>query len=175
MITNDGLKSKHQMLVEMFTRQMSSNQSAQSTPTRPSVENLEKRVLRAALILEEALEVINLGLGLSVTESQSGSPIKHGDKFLFAESGKVNLIELAGNLADLDVVGACGTASAFGIAQEPITTAICANNLLKFAPGHSYREDGKLIKLKNHPKPEPLIMALLKAQGARDEDLFPTL
>ena len=174
--TNDALKSKSQLLVELLMAKMNSKQ--QAIPTCPTIPSDEVCRLRASLILEEALETIH-ALGVEVTVG--GQPVNGMPNFnervvdikslAFRNVAKPDLIEIADGLGDLDVVGPCGTASACGIAMEPIKAAIDANNLLKFAPGHSFREDGKLIKPANHPDVHDEIRRLLIEQGA-DESML---
>ena len=161
--TNDQFKSKNQLLVELFMRQ-----ARQDVPVAPCIPSLEIRKLRAALLLEECLETIE-AMGIQVINS-SGQQI-HIRDIKYRENGPGNIIEVADGLADLEVVGSCGTASAFGIAQQPIFEAVAGNNLLKFAPGHSFRADGKLIKPANHPAVTPMITKILLAQGAEPADL----
>jgi len=164
--TNDHLKSESQMRVELFMARM--RDPRQAIPTAPTMPGLPVRTLRGSLMLEEVLECINLGLGLEVMVKVDGVErpmILTMDKISFYEQGPGDLEELAGNLADLDVVGPCGTASACGIAMKPIKEAVDGNNLLKFAPGHKFREDGKLVKPPDHPKIEPMIGDLLRQQG----------
>lgn len=154
--TNDSLKSHEQILVEKFMARM--NHPMQPLPTSPEMPNLEVKKLRAKLMLEEVIEIIELGFGLHITFDPNGN-------YLFNETGPGDLREIAGNLADLDVVGALGTAAVCGIAMKPIIAAVNGNNLLKFAPGHSFRTDGKLVKPPDHPKIEDHIGELLRAQG----------
>ena len=163
--SNDALKSKSQLLVELLMAKMGSKQ--QSIPTRPTIPSNEVCRLRASLMLEEVLETVH-ALGIEVTVSLADGSQKPVDikSFSFHNVAKPDLVEIADGLGDLDVVGPCGTASACGIAMEPIKAAIDANNLLKFAPGHSFREDGKLIKPANHPDVHDEICRLLIEQGA---------
>ena len=164
--SNDALKSKSQLLVELLMAKM--NNKTQSIPTRPTVPSDDVCRLRASLMLEEVLETIHaLGVDVTVGSYADGSQKSVDIKSLsFHNVAKPDLIEIADGLGDLDVVGPCGTASACGIAMEPIKYAIDANNLLKFAPGHKFREDGKLIKPANHPDVHDEICRLLIEQGA---------
>lgn len=176
--TNDSLKSPSQMRVELFMRQMSGRQDVQSIPTKPSLRTVAVDNLRANLMFEETLEAIELGLGLEMRVevlrellNQAELGMKQtislrGLKDAWQRARVASLIELAGNPADMDVVGPCGTASSYGIAMEPIKALVDGNNLLKFAPGHSYRSDGKLIKPEKHPRPERAIAMHLITQGA---------
>jgi hypothetical protein len=182
--TNDALKDQSQLLVEAFMRTMSGRQEVQSVPTRPTVRNDAVCCLRARLMIEETVETIDLGLGLGISiewlEAVIDKAKMAGKKTLgknelsepkFERERPVNMVELAGNLADVDVVGPRGTAAAFGIAHWPIMMLVSGNNLLKFAPGHTYRDDGKLVKPKTHPAPEQSIKNLLFSQGMKYEQM----
>lgn len=158
-VTNDMKKCAHQMRVEMFMRSM--RDANQSVPVMPTAPTLAVRKLRASLMLEECMETIQNGLGLDIGVSTDNGEVK----FEFKEARPVNLIEVADGIADCDVVN-IGTAAACGIAQEPCTELVDCNNLMKFAPGHSFREDGKLIKPKNHPAITAMLRAELIEQGA---------
>ena len=172
--TNDHLKSKEQMLTELFMSKM--RDPRQAIPVRPCIPSLEIRKLRASLMLEETLETIK-AMGLCAVDAH-GRSIETGD-VLFAQAidpqGKslpVDLVEVADGLADVHVVGPCGTASAFGIALAPVYRLISCNNLLKFAEGHSFRADGKLQKPASHPSPTKEIAAELQRQGADDASVL---
>lgn len=176
--TNDAFKGKPQILTELFMRAMSGRQANQSVPVAPIFRDDAVRNLRANLMFEETMETIEIGLGMEMNVSALRAILDRaetggertislrGQKDLWSQVKPVSLIELAGNLADIDVVGPCGTAESFGIAHRPIMGLICGNNLLKFAPGHAYRADGKLLKPENHPKPERAIALHLITQGA---------
>lgn len=166
--TNDHLKSSEQLLVEKFMARM--NHPMQPLPTTPVMPSLPVRKLRSRMMLEEVLEVIELGFGLEVKYNIAMAAGPDGKfvevmTFDFEEKSAGDLREVAGNLADSDVVGPLGTAAVCGIAMRPITLAVCGNNLLKFADGHSFRSDGKLQKPANHPKIEPHLGDLLRLQG----------
>lgn len=131
----------------------------QATPAMPIIPNAEVRLLRARLILEEALETVHaLGVSVCVTPSRDGalqgSPpveiLKDSD-LSFTADKTPDLIEIADGCADLSVV-TTGTLIACGIRDNAILEAVDQNNLDKLKPGHSFREDGKLVKPKDHPK-----------------------
>lgn len=163
-VTNDHLKHSHQLLIEIFMSKMRSDK--QSIPTAPTMPSLEIRQLRARLMLEECLETIELGLGLNViAEGQLHSLKINGGTFTMEERREgPNLIEIADGCADVEVV-TTGTASACGIAHAPIFKLVMGNNLRKFAPGHFFREDGKLVKPTDHPPVTNAILNELMAQG----------
>lgn len=166
-ITNDGKKSKRQLMVEVFMAKMRSDM--QSIPTAPCIPSLEKRKLRASLMLEECLETIREGLGLGVFVKGTEDEIKEVE-FVEDCSKQPNLIQIADGLMDQGVVND-GTGSTCGIALEPLELIVSANNLMKFAPGHSFNGMGKLIKPPNHPTPYEAIYYELLAQGADGEKL----
>ncbi len=135
------LRSEHQLSVDEFMRL--AKQDLPQKPTLPA-ENVLK--LRAKLILEECLETI-AALGFRVEDG------------LLVSSGPPNLVEIVDGCCDIAVV-TTGTLSACGIPDLPFQRAVNENNLAKFGPGHSIREDGKLIKPPGHRPPD--IRKLLK-------------
>jgi len=144
--TNDHLKDDEQLLVEIFMAK-----AHQEIPVRPTMPDLKTRQLRARLMLEEVLETINLGLGLEV---QLKSPNLNGtfdvQDLAYVERSPGDLIQIADGCCDVNVVTK-GTGSACGIALRPCFKLVSGNNLMKFAPGHTFRSDGKLVKPPNHP------------------------
>lgn len=131
----------HQNRVSQFMEK-----AGQDVPNKPTIPSEKIRKLRAKLILEEAVEVIqSLGCYIGFTFS---------DEFeiRIQKGSNVNLADVAKEMADLSVVN-IGTANACGIDMEPILRLVDENNLAKFGPGHSFRADGKLIKPPNHQKP----------------------
>ena len=168
---NANLKNKNQLLVEVFMAQMHAAPGAvhkQPIPVAPIAPNLEVRKLRARLMLEECLETINKGLGIDVQIADSEGCYTWIDilNVEFVHAHAPNLIEIADGLADLEVVSSCGTATSCGIAMQPIFEIVANDNLLKFAPGHSFDAGGKLIKPKDHRGPTDLIKRELIRQGA---------
>ncbi len=122
----------------------------QNCPVTPTIPDEKVRLLRAKLIWEEAIELIKDGLGVEVFIE----PDDQGAKtFGFKIAGEPNLVLIADGVADLSVVN-IGTALACGLEDEKILEIVDRNNLAKFRPGHSFREDGKLIKPPDHQKPD---------------------
>lgn len=115
-------------------------------------------------MLEECLETIREGLGLDVRiDNPSGwVNVISAEDFDLVDVRPVSLIEIADGCADVEVV-TVGTASACGIAHQPVFDAVMVNNLLKFAPGHTFRADGKLVKPPDHRPPD--IFSILQQQG----------
>ena len=176
--SNDAKKDQSQLLVECFMRSMQNDQ--RKIPTAPTMPGHEIRKLRARLILEEALEVI-WALGFQVSTSQVTnvglgdwktviSP-KTFNKLSFEAAQPPNLVEIVDGLCDLDVVGARGTAAACGVAIAPCIALVNGNNLLKFAPGHSFAPDHKLIKPPDHPPVTLDLRHELHQQGWAGDDI----
>lgn len=124
--------------------------AGQRVRERPSLKlqdapTLEERQRAANLILEEAGELIG-GLGFALEfnldESEEG--------FDFVES--------VDGVFDLQVVSTCVLAM-LGVPDMALRNSIDDNNLAKFGPGHSIREDGKLVKPADH-KPVDIIAKL---------------
>lgn len=137
----------------------------QDCPTRPTVPDDRVRILRAKLVFEEAMELINEGLGVDVIETVDEKGEK-SHKFVIARPA--DIVQVADGYADLSVVNT-GTAIAFGLEDKAILEIVDRNNLAKFGPGHSFREDGKLIKPPDHRKPDlatEIHLQTINAKGA---------
>jgi predicted HAD superfamily Cof-like phosphohydrolase len=144
----------------------------QELPESPCIPNEEVRLLRAKLIMEEALETIH-ALGFVVEldwlqDSPGGQrthvwqEVRNQDVGFVASGNGPDLIEIADGCADLSVV-TIGTLSACGISDLPLLAIVADNNMAKFGKGHSIREDGKLVKPPGHKPPD--IAGVLKCQG----------
>lgn len=145
------LKSEHQHQVEAFM--LRAKQEVPLSPTEPSKD---VRGLRAALIFEEAMETIQDGLGVEVSFLLENGRLRYIDmenKFEFSADNKFNLIETIDGCCDLAVVTS-GTLSACGIPDIPFQREVNQNNLEKFLPGHTIREDGKIVKPPGHRPPD---------------------
>lgn len=106
MITN---KTQYQQVKEFMQK------FGQDTPSVPCVPSLAVRKLRAALILEEAFETCE-AMGLQIIF----------DLHILLDSVVVktpNVVEVLDGLCDLDYVGRCGTAIAFGIPEDILKVA----------------------------------------------------
>lgn len=135
----------------------------QTLPETPGMPLTSVRMLRASLILEEALETIE-ALGLGVWAQQMHSPLRMaGVEITEARGREPNLIAIVDGCCDLMVV-TTGTLSACGVADNEVQRAVDLNNLAKFGPGHSLRPDGKLIKPPGHLPPD--LRSILKNQEA---------
>lgn len=121
--------------------------AGQATPVSPTIPDPETRLLRAKLILEEALETIE-GLGVRVEASTSSSEqiMDLSDCGLsFSVKGEPDLEAIVDGCADISVV-TIGTLIAFGIDDEPVLEEVDRANLRKFEAGSYRREDGKWMK-----------------------------
>lgn len=117
--------------------------AGQPTPNTPTVPSLQDRKLRARLILEEALELINDGLGLSAIGLQ-GDSIEISD-VEFTEIGDVDLVACADGAADLWYVGVAGVSVLCGFDIRPVVAEVTRSNMSKFIDGYR-RNDGKWVK-----------------------------
>ena len=150
------MKTKHYKRIKKFMQL-----AGQDTPKSPVEPSKEIRVLRAKLIIEEALETVKaLGVDINISEM---SLLKNEDDFEYVISEHpFDMVEVADGVADISVVS-IGTLIACGITDNKLLKLVDKNNLAKFGKGHSFREDGKLIKPPNHQPPD--ITKLLKKMG----------
>lgn len=131
--------------------------AGQDVPASPCIPASEVRMLRAKLILEEALETI-AGLGYSV--HMLGDPdclLSLLRRELLAwdehEPDLVQVVDVVDGCCDLIVV-ATGTLSACGVADVAVQREVDESNLRKFGEGGYQREDGKWIKPKDWQPPD---------------------
>ncbi len=146
----------------------------QECPQLPTIPSADVRKLRAKLILEEALETIKaLGITLYASDElvkELADPtvmtVELGEtSFDLVPEGECDIVGVADGCADVSVV-TIGTLIAFGIPDRRLLELVDNNNLAKFGPGHSIREDGKLIKPPGHKPPD--VRWLLKQLGWKD-------
>lgn len=153
-------QSAHQRRVAAFMRL-----AGQLVPAKPTVPTHDVRLLRAKLILEEAFETIEDGLGVGVYfERPTLKPTKLfvGDlnvRTVF----DVNLIKLADGCADLRVV-TTGTLCACGISDAAVQLIVDQANLRKFGSGATKRDDGKWLKPPGFVGPEDELQKELNRQ-----------
>lgn len=159
-------RSGHQLRVEEFMRR-----AKQDLPHTPIIPSVEVRLLRARLILEEALETIDaLGVTLEVESKShfSGAgtryPVdKSNVKLASKLSGSCDIIGVADGVADISVVS-IGTLAAFGIGALPILEEVDRTNLAKFTgDAHKCSETGKWLKPSDWKPPK--ILEILVDQG----------
>ncbi len=113
----------------------------QDTPEIATIPDEKIRILRAKLILEEALETVD-ALGVSV-EIEGTPLIEEG--LQYSAPGDVDLKEVVDGCADISVV-TIGTLISFGIDDDPVLQEVDASNLRKFSEGSYRRDDGKWMK-----------------------------
>ena len=142
-----NMKSKHYEKVKTFMEK--AGQEINTVPTEPSEET---RQLRAALIIEEALETIH-AMGIEVTFNDEKELTIDALDYWDTEKYKVDIEQVADGCADLRVV-TTGTLISFGINDEELQDEVDASNLRKFAVGHTTRKDGKHIKPPNWEAPD---------------------
>lgn len=139
------------------------DQAGQSTADVPDVPDLEVRMLRAKLVLEEALEFVRAqGLGIA-----NYSHDVNTDSIRLYESviREPNIVAAADALADLLYV-VYGAAVSWGVKIDPVFMAVHFANMRKFGPGSYQREDGKWMKPPDWFPPDEVIKLVLESQGA---------
>ena len=132
--------------------------AGQATPQEVAAPDEATRLLRARLILEEAMETIH-ALGVEVRVGGQAAP---SGAWACAPSGEVDLEGVVDGCADISVV-TIGTLIAFGVDDKPILEEVDRANLRKFAPGSYEREDGKWMKPPTWRPPD--IGGVLAQQG----------
>ena len=137
--------------------------AGQDTPSKPVIPDEETRVLRAKLILEEALETVK---ALGVEVAVNGHSFNHGEQLSYAGGGEVDMEGVVDGCADISVV-TIGTFIAFGVDDQPILEEVDSANLRKFATGSYRRDDGKWMKPPGWTAPD--IMGRLADQGWRED------
>lgn len=153
-INNPLAKTIHQQKVEKFMRL-----AGQECPEHPTMPTPEVRVLRAKLILEEAFELIEKGLGINIKTAGVPLPgtsdpyVIHFDCLSFDPKREPDMIELVDGIADVSVVN-IGTAVACGVSMAHPQDLVDENNLAKFGPGGYRRDDGKWVKPPGHKPPD---------------------
>lgn len=148
--------SEHYKMVSLFMQF-----AGQTTRHKPTLPSPEERLLRARLILEEALETIQ-GLGVGLRWNVGYELLDMAD-FAFDEVDGGDLSEIADGCADLSVV-TIGTLIACGIPDQALLELVDNNNLAKFGPGGRQDEKtGKWIKPPRHQAPD--IAGLLNKLG----------
>ncbi len=116
----------------------------QPTPDRLTTPDEKIRILRARLILEEALETVH-AMGVQVKAGGENGPLIEEPSLEFTANGDIDLFEVVDGCADISVV-TVGTLIAFGVEDEPVLEEVDESNLRKFEEGSYRREDGKWMK-----------------------------
>lgn len=131
--------------------------AGQATPDVPTEMDVETRELRARLLMEEVLETIQRGLGISLYVVCPGCDknilIDTRRKLWLSSPDPYNPVELLDGCCDVNVI-TTGTLIAAGLTDAEPQRLVDENNLAKFGPGGYRREDGKWIKPPDHQPPE---------------------
>ena len=107
----------------------------QDCPTRPIVPDLQTRILRVRLLLEEVLELTEAS-GLKIIDSMgfefNKSLLNGEDSIQIVENTelKPDLVEVADAIADISYVN-YGAASAYGIDIAPVENEVHSSNMTK--------------------------------------------
>jgi predicted HAD superfamily Cof-like phosphohydrolase len=127
--------------------------AGQNVPESLTVPDEQTRLLRAKLVMEEALEMC-AALGVGINPKYDGDYIESTSDLYFYIKDGVNLTEIADAAVDLLWVGVTGPMIDIGCVDklQECIKAVDENNLEKFKSGHKCPETGKWIKNKNHPK-----------------------
>ncbi len=153
------MPTPHYLRVREFMQKV-----GQETPAAPTIPDQQIRLLRAKLILEEALETVT-ALGVHVEAVDEDGRVNLTDDILnleFTADHDVDLEGVVDGCADISVV-TIGTLIAFGVDDEPVLEEVDTANLRKFGPGSYMRDDGKWIKPPDwHP---PDILGILDRQA----------
>jgi predicted HAD superfamily Cof-like phosphohydrolase len=116
----------------------------QTVHTAPTIPDQKTRILRARLIMEEALETIEaLGIGITITglaDSYSDGASVEFSGLEFHACKEPDLAKIADGTADLSVVNV-GTMIACGLPDRPLLEAADKDNLAKI--GGPIDEHGK--------------------------------
>jgi predicted HAD superfamily Cof-like phosphohydrolase len=116
--------------------------AGQQTPEVLTTPSESDRILRAKLILEEAFELINKGLGIEVSNF---SHFLNPDNFSYVITSEPCIAEAMDGAADLFWVGVAGVSIIHGADLDAVLEEVDRSNHSKFIDGHR-REDGKWIK-----------------------------
>lgn len=146
-------RSTHQLAVDEFM-----TRAGQNLPDKPTIPDAATRILRAKLIMEEAMETIE-AMGVEI---ESDGALFCSKYLKYFTTNKVDIVGVVDGCCDIAVV-TTGTLSAFGISNINPQRLVDESNLAKFGEGGYCREDGKWIKPPNWQAPNWI--AELKRQG----------
>lgn len=139
------MKTPQQQVTEFMLK------ARQECPANLTLPSYEIRKLRAALILEEAIETIR-ALGFEIKKSNCKDLVRlEASLVLLEEAFEPNLVQIADGCADLKVV-TIGTEIACGINGEQTFNEVMRSNMTKFIDG-TFRADGKYLKGPKYEKP----------------------
>ena len=151
-------QTPHQRRVEQFMKL-----AGQNVPIKVGSPHYDVRKLRAALILEEAVETIH-ALGFEISDVATPGVMKStfGDEFvvncgpidfMLLPQGNPDLVEIVDGCCDISVV-TIGTLSACGVPDALFLQEVDRSNLAKFGPGgYKHPDTGKWIKPPGHKPP----------------------
>lgn len=147
---NNENRSEHQLAVDEFM-----TRAGQHLPDKPTIPDAATRILRAKLIMEEALETIEaMGVFCYAQDDSYGCPLEFDHLEFEEDEGKeVDIVGVVDGCCDIAVV-TTGTLSAFGISNINPQRLVDESNLAKFGEGGYCREDGKWIKPPNWQAPD---------------------
>ena len=145
-----SLQSEHQKRVGMFAHKMGFTLPDQPIASLPN----NTRELLAALILEEVYELVWRGLKVRclVDKGKDGKIHVATSVGKFGEEEPIDIEEIVDGVCDVRFV-ATKILCLLGVPDEPFQREVDMNNLMKFAEGHYFNENGKLKKPSDHPKP----------------------
>jgi predicted HAD superfamily Cof-like phosphohydrolase len=113
----------------------------------------EERILRAKLIIEEALETVD-ALGVSARHHDFGNVLFIEDiDFEINPAGEFDMVEVVDGCCDIHVV-TTGLMSAMGVAEYPVQDMINESNLAKYTGDWHRRGDGKIMKSSDWKAPD---------------------
>lgn len=130
------MKSPHQHRVEHFMMR-----GGQDVPALPTIPDEQSRILRARLIMEEALETIG-ALGVCVGHKDAALDMQ---TLLFDTCSEPDLEKIIDGCCDIKVV-TTGTLSACGVPDDPFQEEVDQNNLWKVKDGVKKSPEGKILK-----------------------------
>lgn len=131
------VQTEQQRRIEKFMRD--ANQNVRAEPQMPSSE---ERILRAKLILEEAIETC-VALGVILTYDGNGEIAGDGDVKFTAYDESFNLVEAVDGCCDVMVV-TIGTLSCIGVGDVHVMNEVLDANDRKMTG--EIRPDGKRLK-----------------------------
>lgn len=160
--------TKEQQQVREFHEAVHAATGGEPDPITPTMPSYPARVLRAKLILEEALETIIKGLGVNLNIGSSSlltATSECKDDLNWTELHPGNLVEIADGAADLKYV-ICGMELKCGIDGDSVFQEVHESNMTKFIDG-SRRGDGKWVK---GPSYKPAnVLRVIEAQMVTEE------
>lgn len=136
-------RSTHQLAVDEFM-----TRAGQHLPNKPTIPDAATRILRAKLIMEEAMETIE-AMGVEI---ESDGALFCSKYLKYFTTNKVDIVGVVDGCCDIAVV-TTGTLSAFGVSNIIPQALVDESNLAKFGEGGYAREDGKWIKPPNWKAP----------------------